>query len=146
MCVCVRERERERERVKQRQADMHTQMSVHVRVCCIFLSNTHTHTHIHTHTHTHIIHSLSFSHTHALAHTLHVCIECIHSMYSMLVWVTGKFHFEGDHTLGVGTKTYAAPEQMKGTAYDSKVSAFIIDYDLTQIISRVPDQDGVFQA
>ncbi|XP_076449819.1 eukaryotic translation initiation factor 2-alpha kinase 1-like [Babylonia areolata] len=35
-----------------------------------------------------------------------------------------EFFFAGDHTLGVGTRTYAAPEQMKGTLYDSKCDMY----------------------
>ncbi|KAK7504545.1 hypothetical protein BaRGS_00004031 [Batillaria attramentaria] len=36
-----------------------------------------------------------------------------------------KFMFDtDDHTLGVGTRTYAAPEQMKGTVYDGKCDMY----------------------
>nr|KAG5712247.1 hypothetical protein BaRGS_014597 [Batillaria attramentaria] len=36
-----------------------------------------------------------------------------------------KFMFDtDDHTLGVGTRTYAAPEQMKGTVYDRKCDMY----------------------
>ena len=53
--------------------------------------------------------------------TLHDCASCNAS--NLAVSVAAPFSFDhDDHTVGVGTRTYAAPEQMKGTIYNSKVN------------------------
>ncbi|KAL8589958.1 hypothetical protein ACOMHN_024045 [Nucella lapillus] len=43
------------------------------------------------------------------------------------------FSFSGDHTLGVGTLAYAAPEQMTGTLYDSKCDMYSLGVILCEM-------------
>ena len=59
--------------------------------------------------------------------TLHNCASC--NATNLAMSVAAPFSFDhDDHTVGVGTRTYAAPEQMKGTIYNSKVSPPGEDY------------------
>lgn len=64
-----------------------------------------------------------------------------------------KFIFDkDDHTLGVGTRTYAAPEQMKGTVYDCKCDMYslgVILFEMCQLfktgMERVKTLEGLRQ-